>query len=226
VDVLSFFSKLNETAEDAHLLMKKLNEKLLQTEQWRRVLIQHMKGVDLEEVTKLVTDALLELIPVRSGRLLDTILNTIKIERTFYDVDNIFFDLTYTHASKRPDPIWGRAKHGVQIKGVREFGLGEDYIPTHSIKNVKRITTAPSATTNLKTYGNPDNVVLYELDDPLARTEIFETVTKIYVAAFVNIFDELLESLPIKFADITIGKISGVITSDVAMQKYLKSRLD
>ena len=208
-------------------LQSKLREKLRQTELWRNVLIHHMMGLDLEEVSKTVKDALLELIPVRSGKLLDIMLSTLRIEISFHDVDNIFFDLTYVHTAGRPDPLWGRVKHGVNIKGVREFGLGEDYpIVNPNIKNVNRITAAPSTDTNLKTYGNPKNTVLYELDDPLARTEIFETVTKMYIAAFVSIFDELLNTMPIKFADITIGKISGAIATDLSMQKYLKSRLD
>lgn len=226
MDALSTPGDMGEVVKVNHQLIADLNEKLRQTKMFRSMIIHHMKGVNLDEVGRIVKDALLELVPVRSGRLLDTILNTLQIEMTFSDYDNIFFDLTYTHAAKRPDPLWGRVKHGVQASGVREFGLGGEYIPTHAIKNVKRVAAMPTAETTFKTYGNPENVVLYELDDPLARTEIFETVTKMYIAAFVSLFDELLHNMPVKFADIKIGKISGAIATDTAMQKYIKSRLD
>ena len=101
----------------------------------------HFAQLNTVEVENLIKEAAMALIPVRSGRLLDTILDTIKVELVLSTSDSLYFDLTYTHGLHRPDPIKGRTKHGPLVVGTREFGLGEDYIPKHSIPNVKRIAT-------------------------------------------------------------------------------------
>lgn len=202
--------------------------KLFQTKWFRATLILHFKRLKekLGDMEKMIKSGLMELIPVRSGKLLDTILSTMKIEMIHSNEDGMYFDLTYNHAVRRPDPIWGRVKHGVIATGKREFGRGEDYIPTHNIPNVRRASRMMQITSKKTTHGNVNNTILYELDDPLARSEIIETVTKLYIGAFVIEFEKLFKKIPVVGTTLKIGEISGVITQSENMERYLRGEIE
>lgn len=199
------------------------NQRIMTTKWWYRQLVQHFGQLDTTVIEDILKEAAMQVIPVRSGRLLDTILDTLKVELTFRSADSLYFDLTYTHALHRPDVMRGRVKHGPIAIGEREFGLGEDYIPKNVIPNVRRITTGTQIT-NTNEYGNVANTVLYELDDPQARSEIMETMTKLYIGAFVIEFEKMFNNIP-AISNIKIGKVSGVITQKEDMDRYLKGGL-
>ncbi len=195
-----------------------------QTKLFQASIIQEFKKLDTSKLEDVVKLSIMELIPIRSGRLLDTILNTLKVELVHNDRNSFYFDLTYTHALGRTDPVGpGRVKHGVIVVGHREFGKGEDYIPTHSIPNVKRVGVGGQIQ-NTTDYGNPLNVILYELDDPVAREEVMETMTNIYIAAFVIEFNRILDTMKLP-SSIKIGGISGEISQSENMERFLKGGL-
>lgn len=200
-----------------------LRNKIMATKWWYNQLVQHFGRLDTKELEDIVKDAIMPLVPVRSGRLLDTILDTLTIELTYKTSDSLYFDLTYTHALHRPDPIRGRTKHGIVAVGEREFGLGEDYIPSHVIPNVKRMSTGTQVV-NPSNYGNPGNTVLYELDDPKSRAEILETMTRLYIAAFVIEFEKMFKGIP-AISGITIGKVDGYISQKEDMERFLRGGL-
>lgn len=212
-----------EPTEEQSDFQDNLANKMMTTKWWYVTLVTHFGQLDTKKVEDVLKEAAMSVIPVRSGRLLDTILDTLKVELTHRTADSLYFDLTYDHAMHRPDVMRGRVKHGPVASGQREFGLGEDYIPTHSIPNVKRITTGTQIM-NTNTYGNVSNTVLYELDDPQARSEIMETMTNLFIGAFVMEFEKLFDTIP-AIKGIKIGKVDGIITQKEDMDKYLKGGL-
>lgn len=213
------------TPSDEGGFQEKYRIRMAALKSFREILMRNFKRhIDVSVIDKKVREAIMPLIPVRSGRLLDTILNTMKVELTHFDSNNLYYDLTYTHALGRTDPVGpGRVKHGIIAVGEREFGLGEDYIPTHTIPNVHRITSG-NQTQNTTLYGNPLNTVLYELDDPTAREEVQETIKNLYIAAFIPELEKALGKLKLP-PNWQIGAISGEILQSENMEKYIKGGL-
>lgn len=107
-------------------------------------------------------------VPVRSGRLLDTIYRTLMITRIKWINAHHWHNVSFDWSVKRPFPILGKVNHVFPP----DTGAGELYTPTYPIHN--RQVIAPG---------------FYELNDPNAMNNPVDTIKTI---ALEELQDDIL----------------------------------
>ncbi|WP_371805470.1 hypothetical protein [Candidatus Lokiarchaeum ossiferum] len=116
-----------------------------------RKLLQHVfLNIGFANLYERIKLKIMRWVPVRSGKLLDTILNTLNIIKRVYYGSNFLSQLSYVWNSDRPYPVTPNVKHSGQV------GYGEFYQPRHTIPNRKLIKKTSK------------NGALWLLNDPMS----------------------------------------------------------
>lgn len=134
---------------------------------------------------------MLRIVPVRSGRLLDTMLNFAKVERAWAKGTSrgvTAFSTEWT--PRRPKPIGGTVSHVPPA-----VGWGEPYNPKHNIPN-RVIDHYP---TRGRTKGSKPKGVYYRLNDPQSVNDpmptILDEAQRILMDDYNNRFDGMVITL-------------------------------
>lgn len=125
-----------------------------------------------------IKNRILPLVPVRSGRLLDTIMKSMFIQRRSWYNTHFWAILSFIWTLFRPYPIPGRVQHSPP-----ETGYGEYYVPTNTIPNrhlIRRIGTRNA---------------LYLLNDPTARSDPIHDIKRITKDVINNDFAQIFSNL-------------------------------
>ncbi len=117
----------------------------------RDLLQDQFKNIGFAHLYNRIKLKIMRWVPVRSGKLLDTILNTLNIIKRVYYGSNFLAQMSYIWSSDRPFPITPNVKHRPPRKGFAEF-----YQPRHTIPNRRLIKRLPK------------NGALWLLNDPMA----------------------------------------------------------
>jgi len=135
-------------------------------------------------VKKIIQYKILDLIPIRSGRLADTIFKSMRFWRGSYYSTHYISLLTYHWSVYRPRPIPGQTKHSPPEKGYGEWATYRVISPlVRSRVTVDHVTP----------YGN----ALYILNDPLSLNDpepvIDEIMSDMLEDEFAERFNIVLE---------------------------------
>jgi len=148
---------------------------------WWKLMTSSARDNELIEAIKVILNRM-EVVPVLSGRLLDTIKKSMKIKRRSWYRTSFYIMFSFIWTILRPYPITGRVAH------LKEIGYGELYFPTETIPNRTLLAITPGGNAKYLlndawAINNPVDAILKTANEILCKDvyDIFNNMVLTYI---------------------------------------------